>query len=176
MVKACMDESPPVNRSMGGFRSGKVTNVQAEGHSTCGACGQGGGEWGEWGEGVFQLIRNGSKDYSVEQPISLRWHGARSIAPGERTCVLSWPKQPVHPLHEESTMNHSVRLATTLAGITAVFAMQSITTANPGLLHKHARGAVGAPAMLPGQMPISSTATQGVAAEAVTVSSDGVDT
>ena len=44
-----------------------------------------------------------------------------------------------------------------------------------GLLHKHARGAVGAPAMLPGQMPISSTATQGVAAQAVTVSSDGVD-
>jgi len=67
-------------------------------------------------------------------------------------------------------MNHSVKLATTLAGIAAAFALQSVATANPGLLHKRAHGAMGAPAMLPGQMPISSTATQ-----AVNVSSDGVD-
>ncbi|MEI7862653.1 MAG: hypothetical protein WCJ21_08480, partial [Planctomycetota bacterium] len=67
-------------------------------------------------------------------------------------------------------MNHSVKLATTLAGIAAALALQSVATANPGLLHKRAHGAMGAPAMLPGQMPISSTATQ-----AVTVSSDGVD-
>ena len=72
-------------------------------------------------------------------------------------------------------MNHSVRLATTLAGITAMFALQSVASANPGLLHKHARGAVGAPAMLPGQTAVASTATQAVAVQAVAVSSDGVD-
>lgn len=72
-------------------------------------------------------------------------------------------------------MNHSVRLATTLAGIAAMFALQSVASANPGLLHKHARGAVGAPALLPGQMPVASTATPAIAVQAVTVSSDGVD-
>ena len=72
-------------------------------------------------------------------------------------------------------MNHSVRLATTLAGIAAMFALQSVASANPGLLHKHARGAVGAPAMLPGQTAVASTATQAVAVQAVAVSSDGAD-
>jgi hypothetical protein len=56
--------------------------------------------WGEWDEGVFRLIRNGSKDYSVGEPIPFVGSSARPTASGDQTSV-ELAETALPPVHEE---------------------------------------------------------------------------